>query len=423
MLLYFPFIFFFTLTFYYWKKKGYIDVAVFLFAEYALTSFAAILCVKMDLLGAGGILFTQETLQLNFAPTLLYCLPTFLILRQFSKLDIKRFNKIHISNQKIFYLFTYFLFAVALLNIYVVIDNVISVLVGGDFAEIRANHYAGNTDNSQLQSLPKLLGYFYYFNRSTLLALPCFFYSICFLKKHWVYNIALFITALSVPLAGIQNADRTEFIFFAQTLILSLLLFRPYIQEKQKIFLKRLLIPLGFFFILYLSAITIARFSERDGGSSGGAIQYAGQSYLNFCYYYEFANDEYIYTNRMFPLLNHIISDTSYLDDIKEKQCDQQGFYVGVFPSFLGDFLLDTGIIGMLVWVIGFLFITNISFRFTKRDTISFGNTLWYYVLATIPMFGIFYYPYLEFMQGIFLVLTVVVSILFHFRLKSHSSL
>lgn len=423
MLLYFPFIFFFTLTFYYWKKSGYIDVGVFLFAEYALTSFAAILCVKMDLLGTGGIHFTQETLQLNFTPTLLYCLLPFLILRQFTKLDIKRFNKIHISNQKIFYLFTYFLFAVALLNIYVVIDNVISVLVGGDFAEIRANHYAGNTDKSQLQSLPKLLGYCYYFNRSTLLALPCFFYSICFLKKHWVYNIALFITALSVPLAGIQNADRTEFIFFAQTLILSLLLFRPYIQEKQKIFLKRLLIPLGFFFILYLSAITIARFSERDGGSSGGAIQYAGQSYLNFCYYYEFANDEYIYTNRMFPLLNHIISDTSYLDDIKEKQCDQQGFFVGVFPSFLGDFLLDTGIIGMLVWVIGFLFITNISFRFTKRDTISFGNTLWYYVLATIPMFGIFYYPYFEFMQGIFLVLTVVVSILFHFRLKSHSSL
>lgn len=423
MLLYFPFIFFFTLTFYYWKKKGYIDVAVFLFAEYALTSFAAILCVKMDLLGAGGILFTQETLQLNIVPTLLYCILISLIIQQFAKLDIKRYNTISISNQKIFHLFTYFLFAIALLNIYVVIDNVISVIIGGNFAEVRAAHYEGETNMSQLESLPKILGYLYYFNRSTLLALPCFFYSICFLQKHWTYHLALLITALSVPLSGIQNADRTEFIFFAQTLILSLLLFRPYIHKKQKIFLKRLLIPLGIFFMLYLAAVTIARFGERDAGASGGALQYAGQSYLNFCYYYEFANNEHIYTNRMFPLLNHIISDTSYLNDIKDKQCDQQGFFVGVFPSFLGDFLLDTGIIGMLVWVFGFLFITNISFRFTKGDTISFGNALWYYVLATIPMFGIFYYPYFEFMQGIFLVLTVVVSILFHFRLKSHSSL
>jgi oligosaccharide repeat unit polymerase len=423
MLLYFPFIFFFTLTFYYWKKKGYIDVAVFLFAEYALTSFAAILCVKMDLLGAGGIHFTKETLQLNFAPTLLYCLLPFLILRQFTKLDIKRFNKIHISNQKIFYLFTYFLFAVALLNIYVVIDNVISVLVGGDFAEIRANHYAGNTDQSQLKSLPKLLGYFYYFNRSTLLALPCFFYSICFLQKHWTYHLALFITALSVPLSGIQNADRTEFIFFAQTLILSLLLFRPYIHEKQKKIIKRLFIPLGIFFILYLATVTITRFVERDAGASGGALQYAGQSYLNFCYYYEFANNEHIYTDRMFPLLNHIISNTSYLNDIKDMQSDQQGFFVGVFPSFLGDFLLDTGIFGMLLWVLGFILITHLSFRFTQRDTISFGNTLWFYVLATIPMFGIFYYPYFEFKQGMFLVLTMFISIVFHYRLKSYRSL
>lgn len=423
MLLYFPFIFFLTLTLYYWKKKGYIDVGVFLFAEYAFTAFASILCVKLNLLEDGGIHFTQETLQLNIVPTLLYCILIFLIIRQFTKLDIERYNTISISNQNIFHVFTYFLFAIALLNIYVVIDNVISVITGGDFAEVRAAHYEGDTDMSQIESLPKILGYLYYFNRSTLLALPCFFYSICFLQKHWTYNLALFITALSLPLSGIQNADRTEFIFFAQTLILSILLFRPYIHKKQKVFLKNLLIPLGIVFVLYLSAITIARFAERDAGASGGALQYAGQSYLNFCYYYEFANNEHIYTNRMFPLLNHIISDTSYLTDIKDTQSDQQGFFVGVFPSFLGDFLLDTGIFGMLLWVLGFILITNLSFRFTQRSTISFGNTLWFYVLATIPMFGIFYYPYFEFMQGIYLVLTIFISILFHYRSKSYRSL
>lgn len=422
MLLYFPFIFFSTLTLYYWKKKGYIDVSVFLFAEYAFTAFLSILCVTMNLLGEGGIHFTKETLQLNIVPTLLYCILISLIIRQFTKLDIKRYNIISISNQKLFYLFTYFLFAIALLNIYVVIDNVITVLIGGNFAEVRANHYKGNTDMSQLESLPKIIGYFYYFNRSTLLALPCFFYSICFLQKHWIYNLALFITTLSIPLAGIQNADRTEFIFFAQTLILSLLLFRPYIHKKQKKILKRLIIPLGIFFMLYLAAVTIARFGEKAAGANGSILQYAGQSYLNFCYYYEFANDEHIYTNRMFPLLNHIISDTSYLNDIKDTQSHQQGFFVGVFPSFLGDFLLDTGILGMSLWIIGFILITNLSFRFTQRNTISFGNILWFYVLATIPMFGIFYYPYLEFMQGIFLVLTIFVSILFHYRLKFYRS-
>ena len=308
MLVYFPFIFFLILTFYFWKRKGYIDVGVFLFAEYALTSFFAILCVHLNLLGDGGIHFTQTTLQLNLIPTLLYCIFVSLVIFPFTKLNIKEVDFIFVPNERVFNLLNYFLFAVAILNVYVVIDNVISVLQEGDFLSVRNAHYAGETDLEKMESLPKILGYFYYFNRSTLLALPCFFYSICFLKKHWIYNCLLLMTALSLPLAGIQMADRTEFIFFAQTFILSFLLFRPFIKDKQKKFLKKLITPLCVFFVLYLSAVTIARFGEREANASGGAIQYAGQGYLNFCYFYEFTKEESVFPHRMFPLITYIIS-------------------------------------------------------------------------------------------------------------------
>ena len=419
MLIYFPFIFFSALTIYLWKKKQYIDVAIFLSAEYALTSFFAILCVKMDLLGAGGILFTRETLELNFVPTLLYCTLITITIIPFSKLDIYKIKNIYNPSQLIFSLFSYFLIAIALLNIYIIIDNIIAVFQEGDFASVRASHYDGEKTAADLkaESLPSILRYLYYFNRSTILALPCFFYSLCFLKKHWIYNCTLLFAALSLPLSGIQNADRTEFIFFAQTLIVSFLLFRPYFQTAQKRFLKRIMIPLCILFILYLSAVTIARFAERETGASGGSIQYAGQNYLNFCYFYEYANNDNVYTTRMFPFVNHMFKDMDYADT-KEIQSEQQGFFIGVFASFLGVFLLDTGLIGLLLWILAFYIITHLTFRFDNMNQISLGNLIGYYVLATIPAFGIFYYPYIDYMQGIFLILSVCISILLHYKFK-----
>lgn len=420
MLIYLPFIFFSILALYFWNKQKSIDVSVFLFAEYALTSFLSILCVKMGLVGGGGIHFTPETLNLNIFPTFLYCTTITIIILQFTNLNIDRFGTIHLPNQHLFTLFCLFLIIISLLNIYVVLEDIFHVIQHGDFESVRIDHYNQEDTLSDIKrkSLPLVLGYLYYFNRSTLLALPCFFYSICFLQKHWLFNVSLLITALSMPLAGIANADRTEFIFFSQTLILSILLFRPFIHKKQKKFLIKLIAPITILFIMYLGAVTISRFEHRESGSSGGTLQYAGQSYLNFCYFYENANTQMIYTHRMFPLINHILKDEDYIKDIKNKQSSEQGFFVGVFPSFIGDFLLDTGLIGMLLWVTMFILISKITLNFKKNKTITFGNIMWYYVLSTIPMFGIFYYPYYDYMQGIYLWLSAIISILFHFRFK-----
>ena len=420
MLIYIPFIFFLTLTIYFWKKKGYIDVGVFLFAEYTLTSFFALLCVKLNLLGNGGILFTNATLQLNIIPTLLYCTLISAVIIPITRLDFSKFSHIDIVNHHIFDIFTYVLMCVALLNIYIIGDGLVEAIKSGDWAAIRSAHYSGelNAGVIKSQSLPKILGYFYYFNRTTPLALPCFFYSICFLNKSRLYNICLLLTSISVPLAGVLNADRTQFVLYTQELLICFFLFRQHIKQEHLKKLKVLFYPLITIVIMYLSAVTISRFAEREDGATGGAIQYAGQSYLNFCYFYEHANNDHIYTNRILPLTNHFInSELDYSEEIRDIKSDEQGFYVGVFSTFLGDILLDVGMTGLIIWVLAFItFITCIVIN--TDNFLTFGHILCLYILIVIPAFGIFYYPYYLYTNGICIVVALCMSILFHFRFK-----
>lgn len=419
MMVYVPFIWFLLLTIFLWRKQGCIDVSVFLAAEYALTAFCAIWCVKLGYLDGGGILYTNDNIELNIVPTICYCTLHTILILPFSRLSMHRIKDITITNERLFDLFAYFLIAVAILNIYIVADNIIQVLSEKDFAAVRSAHYAGDETLADMKAkaLPRILGYFYYFNRTTILALPCFFYSICFLNKKWWFNIGLLLSALSLPTAGIVSVDRTEIIFFAQTICLCLVLFFPFIKKPQWQFLKKIFIPLGIVLVLYIGMVTAARFGDEDQGTSGGALQYAGQGYLNFCYFFDNCHSTHIHTERMFPLYNKITQDDINYPELRNTISEEQGFFISVFPTYIGDFLCDTGIIGMLLWVGSFLLLLLSTITKTNNE-IYFGQIFWYYTLATIPMFGIFYYPYYTWLQVVCIIVCAIMSILFHYNFK-----
>ena len=417
VMIYIPLIYFLILTILFYVSQKKIDVPVFLSAQFALTSFFAVVIVHMGLLDGDGVQFTASSIHLGVMPTLLYCVLHTLAILPFTSLKPAKITEITISSEKVFNLFAYFLMSIALLNLYIVLDNVIQVVMGGDFATVRSSHYGGEETMSQqkTKALPSILRYFYYFNRTTILAFPCFFHSLRFLKRHSLFNVALFFTALSIPLCGMVNVDRTEFIFFVQTCCVSFLLFRPFIGRNQYHFLKRLLIPIFSVMLLYLCVITISRWDNTDDGASGAAIQYAGQSYLNCCFIYDNMHEGYIHIERILPLTYKIIHDDFDYSAIKEQKCREHGFFVGIFASYLGDFLLDVGIYGMLIWIVCFVLLCIMTLP-RSSPVISFGQVLWYYMLATIPMFGIFYYPYFTWLQVVCIIICAVMSILFHYN-------
>lgn len=393
-----PFIFFTLLTAYWWKKHQGLDVCVYMSAMYAITSLLCVLCVTQDMLDEGGILFDRYDIELSFIPTVLYCAFLFLGMLPFSMVYKNDIKTISTPNPVIVSGVSWFLIAIAFLNFYLVADSTIEIL-SGDLSTIRGNHYDGIESPAMVkaESMPFILRFLYYFNISTLLALPLFFYYICFEKKPWWFNTLLMFASLSMPLAGIQSADRTEMVFYGIMFISCIIFFHRFMSQKAKRVMRWAMLPVAIGMVTYVTAVTVSRFGKNDTGATGNIVQYAGQNYLNFCFFWEKAHFDQVTAEREMPLTYHYAFHIDNDDYRRSVRSGKQGFFMSVFASYIGDIMLDLSPIGMIIWCLLFFVITMVVIKRPHREELSVGEYIAFFALSVIPLFGIFYYRYMAF--------------------------
>ncbi|MCR5180947.1 MAG: hypothetical protein K6C30_07010 [Bacteroidaceae bacterium] len=414
-----PFLLFSFLTGYWWYKHGSLDVCVYMAGLYAFTSLLAIIVFLAELMGEGGILFDNSNAHFGFVPTLLYCTCITLALLPFSLIYGKDLKKITLNAPWAIDALSWMLIALAFLNLYLVADSTLDILQG-DLGKIRNDAYAGVDSPAALkaETMPFILRFFYYFNPATLLALPIFFYNICFRKKHWWFNALLLFASLSMSIVGIQTADRTELVFYGQMLLFCLIFFHRYFTPKIKWTLAAVGLPLIIISVTYLVAVSQARFDDKTSSDSGNrAIQYGGQGYINFCYFYEEGKFEYLSTERVFPAINHFIFKKDSNMERREERNGEQGFFMSVFPTFIGDLMLDISPLGMVLWIISYFLLMMLTIRQSHREEFDFSEVLFIFLMAIIPIFGIFYYRFFFFACTFTLVLVIGVLIASHFKL------
>ena len=112
---------------------------------------------------------------------------------------------------------------------------------------------------------------------SSYLMILFFLYSITFFDRSKVFNALILTGSLSVIIIGVLGIDRSKTFYYIVIFYFLIVFFKPHFQKKQKKILKKNLIIFGSLLIFYFLTITIARFGERDSGSIGGVINYAGQ--------------------------------------------------------------------------------------------------------------------------------------------------
>ena len=355
-----------------------------------------IVVVMGELTGGGGICFGNDEVILSPIATLLYCFFITLGVLPFSMLYKKDLTKITVKNPIILLCLSIFLIGIALLNFYLVADSTLEIL-SGDLATVKFEHNSGFKSPAEIkaQSLPSIVWFLYTFKNSTLLAIPLFFYYICFEKKPWWFVALIFFTSLTMPIYCMQMADRTEIVFYGIMFISCLVLFHKFLSSKAKKLLRISIIPLSALMIIYLAVVTDARFSERDDGSAGGVAQYSGQNYLNFCYFWEYGDFRYVTTERELPLITYLTTRIENTDDRRMERSEEQGFQMSVFASYIGDIMLDLSPIGLAVWCILFFFLAIILFKRPHRTEMNIGEYLMFFYLSAIPLFGVFYYRYM----------------------------
>jgi len=409
-MIFIPFIFFTLLTVYLWWKHQGIDICVYMAGLYAFSSLLGIIVVLGDLLDEGGILFDNYDVQFPPLATLFYCGFLTLGILPFSMLYKKDLKTVSTPNPTIVLGLSIFLIVIAFINLYLVADSTIEIL-SGDLSTIRTDHYNGIESPAEVkaQSMPFVIRFLYYFNASTLLAIPLFFYYLCFSRMPWWFNGLLFFASLSMPIAGIQTADRTEMVFYAMMFLSCLILFYKSLSAKVKRVMRYLTIPIALAMIVYLGVVSEARFSKRESGVVGNIAQYAGQSYLNFCYFWENANYDHITAERELPMTYHYVFKIDNDDYRRSIRSGQQGFFMSVFASYIGDIMLDLSPIGMIVWCIFFFLVIAAVLKRPHREELSVGEYLVFFVLSVIPIFGIFYYRYMSFPYTFMLILVALV--------------
>ncbi len=401
-----PFVYFTLLTYYWWKKHQGVDVCVYMAAMYAFTSLLCVINVNQDMLNEGGILFDRYDIELSIIPTILYCGFLTLGMLPFSLVYKKEIQNISTPNPKIIALISWFLIGISILNFYLVADSTLEIL-SGDLSTIRTNHYNGIESPAMVkaESMPYIIRFLYFFNTSTLLTLPLFFYYLCFDKKPWWFYTLLMFASLSMPLAGIQSADRTEAVFYAIMFISCIIFFHRFMSKKAKRIMKLSMIPVAIGMVAYLTAVTVSRFAARETGVTGNIVQYAGQNYLNFCFFWEKGRFQYVTAERELPMTYHYVFHIDNDDYRRSERSGKQGFFMSVFASYIGDIMLDLSPIGLIIWCIFFFLVSVSVIKRPHREEMSVGEYITFFALSVIPLFGIFYYRYMAypytFMLGI----------------------
>lgn len=391
---YIPFLYFSGLTYYFWQKHRTIDLAVYISALFTLTSLCCIIMVLGGYMSGSGVLVDGWEPNFGVIPTILYCALITITIFPFSFINLRQVEHIGNVHRIFLYIFTGFILLQGL-TIFLLTGNFLSTLLQGDFKYIKDAGYAGDITpaDAMMMTMPLPIQMMYLTCTITLLGIPLFFYYTGVEKKSLWKTAPILAVSISPVLRGILSADRTEIIHYGLMFLFSLVFFQRFITKGMKKFLLLTTIPTLAIGIVYIIAVSTSRFENTEEGASGSMLEYAGQSYVNFCYFYDYHDRELYYIEREFPMTSYFIFKDQYTDT-KEERSAKEGFFIGVFASHVGSWFLDTGVIGSLLICIVFAIICCLVIKRYNRTEFDIADVIMIFTLGAVPTFGIFYYRY-----------------------------
>lgn len=408
-----PFIYFSALTYYFWQKHRTFDLAVYMSLLFAFTSLCAIIMVLGNFLEGGGVLVDGWDPEFGLLPTLTYCLLITVTIFPFSLIRPEKLQTVSNIHRYLMLAFSIFIVLQGLVVFYIV-GGSITDLLNGDFKFLKDSGYAGDMTiaDAKVASMSFPIQFLYYFSFITLLGIPLFFYYSCIENRSLWLTMPLLIASISPVERAVMGADRTEIVHYGLMFLFSIVFFQRFIGKKVRNFLVTASIPVVILASVYVIAVSASRFDESEAGTGGSIIEYAGQSYVNFCFVYDNHNPDLVYFEREFPMTHYLIFHTQYTET-KEERTAKEGFFVGIFASHIGSWFLDGSLPGSVIISLTFALICCLVIRYYNRTSFDIGEVFMLFILGAVPTFGIFYYRYYS------IATSIVVWVAFFFYLFS----
>lgn len=414
-----PFLYFFLLFVCIFYKNGF-DVAALMTSVYAFISFCAIPLALQNY----DYIVDFSTINISFGATIVYCGLLTLTILPFISYNSNRPRKLVTCDITLFNIISYTFIIVFFILLLLYAVQIIFVIMSGDLGELRVEQNANKTSITAQFSGPlrTVAGI------TTLLAhggyymIVFFFYSICALNKSKLFNILLFLSSTSPIILGILNIDRSKTIYWLLLFALSYVMFKQFIvTPRQKNIIRRM----GVFILVaagaYLLAVTVSRFGERDYGTEGGLLIYAGQPFLNFCNMWDNLWIDVWNTKNIFPTFHYLFGSDGM--HASRSVYVLTNLHLNVFFTFLGFFLREVGHGGMLIAVSLIILLFSITLKKMKKSSnFTISSAILFFMMATIVQCGCFSYFYSSVDCSLNLWLFIFLSYLLRDRRKNRRS-
>ena len=408
-----PFIYFTILTLWIRLRHGGWDVASFLTAVYAFSALFSIIAFSMGDWNLNGLCPQHNPSALA---TFAYCTLLTITFIPFIRMNNRAICSIPLEKSKAVDILSWgliFTFITTLVYLFTDIQEVLS----GDLRVVRDLVYADveretPSGYKYILALPATL-----FSQYSPIAIFLFYYNICFRSKSIGFNLLLLLSSLTPILLAILIAGRTQPVYWVFNFILGFVFFSPYMHRKQKLWISIPSLTIIILLLIFMTAVTISRFGDINAFAA--VCNYAGQPFLNFCYFFDVYRDNFFSLQRLFPFTDYFIMRNHFdLFAYRDTIMAETGLNIGIFYTFLGDLMIDLTHIGMVVYILLYCAFSIFFLQRPQPDTMPFYQLFIFLILVLIPLQGLFYYSYYKVDTAYFYIGSSLLACFFKYRYR-----
>ena len=356
-----------------WRKTRFLTIEMLLVLLY---SFTAIMCFVFACQSPK----TYPNIELL---PFLYLFCTLLIfLQPVSKMS-NATQSIVVKNESMLKYIAYFYILLAIFDCATSFAHTEELIQSGMWNELRDQTYTDAEsvvlyDNQYQRIAKNLLGYL------KPLILPLTFFQLTKPKVNKILLVSLFMSIVAPSfIAAAADASRGMIVNVIVQLIISYLLFRPFIPENRKKYVYYGGIVMCVLFASYLITVTISRFGEEDASDS--LYFYVGHSMLAFNDGVFGEMNYYAWGRKFFDFfIDFFGGDSSFNATKAGCTC------AGTFVTFIGSLYMDFGPIGTII--VGLIAAKLMMPFFAKRNLLLSDTVIIIFYSSTIAN-GIFVSP------------------------------
>lgn len=225
----------------------------------------------------------------------------------------------------------------------------------------------------------------------------------------------LLIASLTTLSSNILAAGRAETFRYIYQVAICYIIFKPYIGTLSK----KIVVSLSFIvtiFLVFVYFVTASRFGSSN--VLDNIIDYLGQSFPNYSLFYERFQEPLFWGAKNF---SGFFPSEYRVSSLDLNNAVHANFYLNVFATFVGAFLLDFGHLGTLIFS---LFYCIIFFILFKSGINLFIKWICFIYACDVTLYGVFYYylssstSLLSLIALFFICIVLYSNIIYFFKIK-----